>query len=53
METVTIISSGYEFYCPECDEFTYVADSLSDIESVVICSYCLKEYEKGDIEHCQ
>lgn len=47
METVDIIASGYEWICPECEEFNTEIEITEEVQ----CQECLEIFETKPAEH--
>lgn len=47
LECVDIIASGYEWICPECNEF----NKEIEITEIVVCSCCGAKFEANPPEH--
>ncbi len=45
LPTTHIYSSGYEFQCDECEQWTTLGDTRPSTGSIVICQNCGKKYE--------
>jgi len=46
-KTVTLISSGYDWDCPECDNQNHTIEIPTD--RVVTCPSCKKKFKVSDI----
>jgi uncharacterized protein (DUF983 family) len=47
METVSLISAGYEWTCPHCDTLNHEIE----ITETVACEQCGVEFEVSDADH--
>lgn len=47
MESVTLISAGYEWTCPHCETL----NTEIEIAETVTCSKCAQEFEIADADH--
>jgi len=50
IETIEIVSSGYEWECPACN-YTNNSDSAPDEGTLVQCDICKSVYEVSGIVH--
>ena len=47
LDTVFLISSGYEWTCPHCDEL----NTEIEITETVECPHCKNQYRVEDADH--
>jgi ribosomal protein L37AE/L43A len=46
-ESVTLIASGYEWECPECEEL----NGTFEVTEIVRCQKCGREFDVDNYEH--